>query len=226
MNNQRNPYYKTNEDKYMGTDREGWYIGERNRAIKMGRANKKYNTYNLSGEYGLGYPTNAPDAPFMFDLEDHDKIKDYCWHLHYPSKDSPEYAAVIAYDPNTGRFVKIWWLIMGEKYIDHINRNTLDNRKQNLRKCTTHQNSMNLKKKSNNTSGVSGVGTIPNSSKWRARVMFNRKEINLGYYEDFDDAVRARLIGEYKYFGEFAPQKHLWEQYGLTEEEVKNAENS
>ena len=52
------------------------------------------------------------------------------------------------------------------------------------------------------------------------RVVVNNNNIK---YEDFDDAVRARLIGEYKYFGEFAPQKHLWGKYGLTEGDVKNA---
>lgn len=218
----KNPYYKTNEDKYIGTDKEEWYSIQRNNAVKMGKANKKYNTYDLSGDCGIGYPTNALDKPFVFDLEDYDKIKDYCWFLHHPSKDSPEYTTVTSYDPETGRYVKIWWIIMGEKYIDHKNGNTLDNRKENLRLCTQHQNSMNLKLKRNNTSGVSGVSRGYNDL-WRARIMLNRKEICFGYYENFDDAVRARLIGEYKYFGEFAPQKYLWEKYGLTEEEVKNA---
>ena len=51
--------------------------------------------------------------------------------------------------------------------------------------------------------------------------MVNRKEILLGTYENFDDAVRARLEGEKKYFGEFAPQKHLFAQYGIEEDDKK-----
>jgi len=38
---------------------------------------KKYNTYNLTGEYGIGYTSKGEE--FYFDLEDYDKIKDYCW---------------------------------------------------------------------------------------------------------------------------------------------------
>ena len=63
---------------------------------------------------------------------------------------------------------------------------------------------------------LSNPGT--NHSKWRARIMVRGKEVKLGYFDDFNDAVIARLIGEYKYFGDFAPQKHLWEKYGLTQE--------
>ena len=132
----------------------------------------------------------------------------------------PDYVALVSYDTNKKERVKFWWIVFG-KNVDHINNNTLDNRKENLRICTPHQNSMNLKVKSNNTSGIIGVSVC--GRKWRARLMFNRQEIPFGYYEDFDDAVRARLIGEYKYFGEFAPQKHLWGKYGLTEGDVKNA---
>lgn len=205
---------------YMGTDKEAWYLRKCEMAVKMGRANKRYNQYDLSGEYGIGFPTNDPNKPFYFDMEDYDKIKDYCWYLHYPSKDSPTYVTLIAYDSNSKKRIKFWWVVFG-KNVDHINNNTLDNRKENLRECTPHQNSMNLKVKSNNRTGVIGVCAC--GSKWRSRIMFNKKEIPFGYYENFDDAVRARLIGEYKYFGEFAPQKHLWEQYGLTEEGVKNA---
>lgn len=42
----------------------------------QGKLNKKYNTYDLSGEYGIGYTSKGEE--FYFDLEDYDKIKDYC----------------------------------------------------------------------------------------------------------------------------------------------------
>ena len=38
---------------------------------------RKYNNYDLSGEYGIGYTSKGEE--FYFDLEDYDKIKDYCW---------------------------------------------------------------------------------------------------------------------------------------------------
>lgn len=39
--------------------------------------------------------------------------------------------------------------------------------------------------------------------------------IHLGYFDNKDDAIKARLYAEQKYFKEFAPQKHLYEQYGI-----------
>jgi hypothetical protein len=41
----------------------------------------------------------------------------------------------------------------------------------------------------------------------------NRKQIRLGCFSDKIDAIKARLKAEKEYFGEFAPQQHLFEQY-------------
>jgi len=46
----------------------------------IGYNNKKYNTYNLSGEFGIGYTLKGQE--FYFDLEDYNKIKDYCWSIN------------------------------------------------------------------------------------------------------------------------------------------------
>ena len=54
----------------------GCYKREMDKKI-YGIQNKKYNTYDLSGEYGIGYTEDS--TIFYFDLEDYDKIKDYYW---------------------------------------------------------------------------------------------------------------------------------------------------
>ena len=46
--------------------------------FRSSKCNKKYNKYDLSGEYGIGWTSNT-NQEFYFDLEDYDKIKDYCW---------------------------------------------------------------------------------------------------------------------------------------------------
>ena len=48
-----------------------------------------------------------------------------------------------------------------------------------------------------------------------ARIVLNKKDIYLGRYSNKEDAIKARLEAEIKYFGEFAPQRHLFEQYGI-----------
>ena len=39
----------------------------------------KFNRYDLSGEYGVGY--TSKNQPFYFDKEDYELIKDYCWFI-------------------------------------------------------------------------------------------------------------------------------------------------
>ena len=52
----------------------------------------------------------------------------------------------------------------------------------------------------NNTSGVKGVSWYPKYNKWIARINVNKKRISLGYFENFDDAVKARKEAELKYY--------------------------
>jgi hypothetical protein len=63
---------------------------------------------------------------------------------------------------------------------------------------------MNRHTHSNNTSGVTGVGWNKDSQKWCAYICKNYEQIHLGYFDNFDDAVRARKDAEEKYFGEYA----------------------
>lgn len=90
------------------------------------------------------------------------------------------------------------------KQVDHINGDTLDNRKINLRIVTSRQNGLNSSIRKDNTSGVTGVCWDKNRKKWLVRVYENGKEINLGYFNDFNNAIIARKNGEEKYYGEYS----------------------
>jgi hypothetical protein len=90
-----------------------------------------------------------------------------------------------------------------ELVVDHINHDTFDNRKQNLRICTNQQNCMNSSLHSINTSGCSGVSFIKNGNKWWARIGLNGERITLGYFTDKQDAIQARKNAEEEYYGEF-----------------------
>ncbi|HAU85878.1 MAG TPA: hypothetical protein DCW90_10350, partial [Lachnospiraceae bacterium] len=80
---------------------------------------------------------------------------------------------------------------------------------------TTQQNAMNRAFMSNNTSGIIGVYWSKANAKWRAVIGFDGKKIHLGYYENKEEAIKIRLQAEKKYFGEFAPQRKLFEKYGI-----------
>ena len=88
--------------------------------------------------------------------------------------------------------------------VDHIKHNLFDNRKSKLRLVDNCQNHMNQKLSSNNTSGCKGVGYVKKRNKWSAKITVRKKVISLGYYNDYNDAVKARKEAEEKYFGEFS----------------------
>ena len=156
----------------------------------MSKVKKKYNTYDLSGEYGIGYTSKGEE--FYFDLEDYDKIKDYCWLIN-----SEGYVA-------SAKGVLFHNIIMNDKFIDHKNHKKYDNKKYNLRKVTSSQNQMNGSKRFDNTSGVTGVSWDKLKNKWIAYIAKNGKQKHLGGFDKFEDAVKARKEAEEKYFGEYS----------------------
>lgn len=88
--------------------------------------------------------------------------------------------------------------------VDHINGNTLDNRKENLRICTHQQNMCNQKTRTDNKSNVKGVYWSEERQKWCVQIAANNKTIPLGRFNLFEDAVKARKEAEQKYHGEFS----------------------
>lgn len=159
---------------------------------------KKYNKYDLSGSYGVGY--THKDEQFFFDLSDFGLIKEYCWRLR-----SDGY--LDAKIPKTDKRVLMHTLITGRKYVDHINGCGFDNRRCNLRipdeqHCFSTYNQMNKCLQKNNTSGVAGV--YKKGDKWVACINIDNNSIYLGTFELFDDAVEVRKNAEQKYFGEWS----------------------
>ena len=180
----------------------------------------KINEYDLSGEYGIGLTSNTNEE-FYFDLEDYDIIKDYCWAACEPVKG---YIRIETSINNKG--VNMAQLLTGQKDIDHIDRNPMNNRRLNLREATRSQQGMNRKKQSNNTSGFIGVYWDKRQNRWMSAIKIKGKQKHLGYFVNKNNAVIARLKAEKKYFGEFAPQRHLFEQYGINDKETNYEQES
>lgn len=95
-------------------------------------------------------------------------------------------------------------LVDGSKEIDHINGNSLDNRKANLRVCTCRQNAQNLRKRKGCSSRFKGVCWSKNTGKWRARIEHSVKQIHLGYFESESEAAKAYDEKAKELFGKFA----------------------
>jgi len=91
--------------------------------------------------------------------------------------------------------------------VDHIDNNSLNNRKCNLRYCTFAQNAWNRKRESLNTSGYKGVTYFAKTDKWRAVIRVHGKLISLGLYFTKLGAYKAYCAASKKYHGEYGRTK-------------------
>ena len=135
---------------------------------------------------------------FYIDKEDEPLVRQYKWYIY---ADRHGVKNVCTKDP-----ILIYQLIMGfpeNMEIDHIDLDRLNNRKSNLRLCTHQQNQMNQPLQKNNTSGVTGVRFYKARNKYVARIKVCQRDIHLGYYVTFEEAVQARNVGMECMFGEF-----------------------
>ena len=161
---------------------------------------KKYNRYKDMGDYYIGYTND--NREFLFDKEDYQLVRDYCW-----SFNDDGYVVSKNHDNISIRLHRVIMKINDATIqVDHIHGISTrhDNRKYNLRLCSNQQNIMNSRLQSNNTSGVTGVTWDVEKQKWAAQIGFDKKNIHLGRFDNFDEAVVARKDAEKKYFGEFS----------------------
>lgn len=158
------------------------------------------NEYRVEGDTVYVKLSGKESNPVMIcDADDWERLKEYPWHC---SK-SGGYAVTNVSVGDKHTVVKFHQLIMGQRkgfLIDHINRNPLDNRKENLRFVTPTANLINKGLTVRNKSGIKGVSWRNDSNKWRAQITLNGKIYCLGSYESKEDAIKARKAAEEKYF--------------------------
>ena len=98
---------------------------------------------------------------------------------------------------------RIAWTLLHREWphlhIDHIDGDKLNNRASNLRCVSPAENCRNAPIKRSNRSGIQGIGFAKREGKWRARIMRDYKDIHLGYFDTWADAVdaRARALEQY-----------------------------
>lgn len=169
------------------------------------------NTYKIDYENNIVYGyTTKTNKEFIFDLEDYEKVKRYGWILNS------------GYVQAKKNGIRLHNLVMNfdlkenkGKEIDHINRNPIDNRKENLRVAKHRENVRNIGIRKNNISGIIGVHFDISKNRWVAHIKYNYKDITLRRDVNKEICIIARLKAEKQYFGEFAPQKHLFEKYNI-----------
>lgn len=171
---------------------------------KLGDYKRKWkltcNKYRVEGDTVFVTLNGKNDDQIMIcDLDDWERLKEYVW---FCAK-SGGYAATNVIKNNKHTVVKFHQLVMGQKkgyLVDHINRNPLDNRKENLRFVTHTANLVNSKIPTTNKSGCKGVSWRKDSNNWRAHISIGREYISLGSFDKLEDAIEARKKAEREYF--------------------------
>lgn len=88
--------------------------------------------------------------------------------------------------------------------VDHINGNSLDNRRENLRVCTQQENRRNSRKRTPGASHFKGVMRVKNRDAWKAAIKYDNKVRYLGYFKSEVEAALAYNEAAKEHFGEFA----------------------
>ena len=146
---------------------------------------KTHNRYILSDEYAL--LKISKEKCTLIDREDFERVRKHKWHT---SGNSGQYA----YAHIDGKHMSLQRFLLNcpsDLVVDHINHDTFDNRKENLRICTQKENTHNRRE---------GSGVHKHRNKWKAVISINGKKTYLGVYKTYEEALKARKEAEKLYY--------------------------
>lgn len=157
--------------------------------------------------------TQGQNAIVDADIFDH--LNQWWWQAHFAPNTGTYYALRTASIPGeTGRGCRretVWMhrVILGltrkDKILgDHIDHNTLDNRRSNLRTATYLQNNRNVRLRKDSVSRLKGVRFVPKIGKYEVKIRIHGVLTILGYRDEAEEAAELYRLAAIEHFGEFA----------------------
>lgn len=146
-------------------------------------------------------PKLIPVAGGLFSIlddADYERFNSHRWH-QARSRSRPGLIYARRFDCTRGRrspkSIYLHREILGDAVgpvTDHINGDTLDNRRSNLRPATAALNAQNLRgPRRDSKTGSRGVGLVAATGKYRVRVAVGGRRIQIGTFDDLSDAHEA-----------------------------------
>ena len=155
---------------------------------------RKTNMYELIND--SYYKVNCDNGYFLIDKDDYEFCSKYQWSIG-----NNGYPVVGDNNHPSGLLHRLIINVPPDKQVDHKNGCRNDCRKENLRICPGAENTYNHGLRIDNSSGVTGVSFNKNRNKWVARINKEGKTYHLGYFDNFEDAKKARIEKELELFG-------------------------
>jgi hypothetical protein len=160
---------------------------------------RSQNEYTIKGEITL---IHCKHCDFIIDTNQLDKVLKFNW---FSKIGNGNYYAYAHYEGNTKimlhrYLMKVW---DSKQIVDHISRDTLDNRISNLRLATRGQNNINVKKRKNSKSIYKGLTKV-SKNIWLVVISKDRRKYKVGYFKDEIEAAKAYDKKALELWGDFA----------------------
>lgn len=160
------------------------------------KAHIKNTEFDIVNNIAIGYTSKGEQ--FFVDIDDVKRLQEHSWWC-------TKQGYLAGYVNN--KIVLMHRFLTNcddDHVVDHKNHITCDNRRGNLRVCTISENQYNRLMQNNNTSGAIGVCWDSRYNKWRAYITVEKERIELGKFDNIDDAILIRRNAENEYHREFS----------------------
>jgi HNH endonuclease/AP2 domain len=135
------------------------------------------------------------------DDSDYELVSGYNW---VPFKDrNATYARRRWFADGHHRYQFMHNLILGAVGVDHVDRDGLNNRRENLRCASNAQNQANRRCQAH-SSAYKGVFWAADRNAWRASIRVDGRTRHLGQFDDEHAAAQAYDVAAREFHGDFA----------------------
>lgn len=184
---------KTNLERYgYKHSSQNPMIKEKGKKTRIKQANKRIIIYKDYAEVILGNKKVT-----IIDLEDVEKVKNYKW-----NQLKNGYIKTII-DKQTIYLHRLVTNCPDDMEVDHEDHDKLNNRKYNLRICTSQENSRNHRLHKSNTSGINGVSWSEKQGVWCGFIGIDNKTVYLGCSENIEEVKEIRELADNTIFKEY-----------------------